>query len=190
MSNNLLSGHQGLCISRAVLHWVRPNKGKIRIARLQSKKITVRGTFVKVCCFSPKDKFRYFNFIGTDLFGKHKANSIAAAILEDAPAGTDPIFLLNLLAIFYDEAISAFERQWLLNGCLTHLRRLSRSVGVVVNVCTPRVANPENGVLLATLRASSAVVCLLTKSHQELISWTILTSFMNARSPGSVSQAR
>ncbi len=78
-----------------------------------------------------------------------------AALLEDTPAGTAPIILLDLLSTFYDETVSAFERRRLLNGCLTHLRRLSQGAGVVVSVCTPRIASPENDALLAALRAGA-----------------------------------
>ena len=78
-----------------------------------------------------------------------------AALLEDTPAGTAPVLLLDFLSTFYDEAVSAFERRRLLEGCLVQLRRLSRAAGVAVSICPPKIASPENGALLATLRAAA-----------------------------------
>ena len=78
-----------------------------------------------------------------------------AALLEDTPAGAAPVLLLDFLSTFYDEAVSAFERRRLLEGCLVQLRRLSREAGVAVSVSSPKMASPENGALLATLRAAA-----------------------------------
>jgi len=76
-------------------------------------------------------------------------------LLEETPAGPAPVLLLDLLATFYDEAVSAFERRRLLEGCLAALRRLSRAAGVAVSVCPPKIASPENGALLAALHAAA-----------------------------------
>jgi len=78
-----------------------------------------------------------------------------AALLENTPAGPAPVLVLDFLATFYDEAVSAFERRRLLAGCLVDLRRLSREAGVAVGVCPPKVASPENGALLAALHAAA-----------------------------------
>jgi hypothetical protein len=78
-----------------------------------------------------------------------------AALLEATPQSAAPVLLLDFLATFYDEAVSAFERRRLLEGCLVQLRRLSREAGVAVSICLPAVASPENGGLLATLRAAA-----------------------------------
>jgi hypothetical protein len=77
------------------------------------------------------------------------------ALLEDTPAGTAPVLLLDFLSTFYDEAVSAFERRRLLEGCLVQLRRLSRAAGVAVSICPPKIASPENGALLAALHAAA-----------------------------------
>jgi hypothetical protein len=65
------------------------------------------------------------------------------------------VLLLDFLSTFYDEAVSAFERRRLLEGCLVQLRRLSRAAGVAVGICPPKIASPENGALLAALRAAA-----------------------------------
>jgi hypothetical protein len=83
-----------------------------------------------------------------------------AALLEDTPAGAAPVLLLDFLSTFYDEAVSAFERRRLLEGCLVELRRLSRGAGVAVSICLPKVASPENGALLASLHAAADGVWL------------------------------
>lgn len=81
-----------------------------------------------------------------------------AALLEDTPAGDCPIFLLDFLATFYDEAVSALERRRLLDGCLVQLRRLGRTRGVVVSACPPAVPGPENLGLLEALRSAAGQV--------------------------------
>ncbi len=78
-----------------------------------------------------------------------------AALLEATPAGPAPLLLLDFLFTFYDEAVSAFERRRLLEGCLIRLRSLSRAGGVLVSACLPNVASPENHALLSALRAAA-----------------------------------
>lgn len=76
-------------------------------------------------------------------------------LLENTPAGHGPVLLLDLLSTFYDEAVSIFERRRLLNDCLFHLSRLSRSSGVVVSVSLSKAASQENEALLASLAAAA-----------------------------------
>jgi hypothetical protein len=78
-----------------------------------------------------------------------------AALLEATDEGRAPLILLDFLATFYDEAVSAFERRRLLEGCLVQLRRLSRGAGVAVSACPPKVASAENETLLASLQAAA-----------------------------------
>lgn len=78
-----------------------------------------------------------------------------AALLESTVEGPTPLLLLDFLATFYDEAVSAFERRRLLEGCLVQLHRLSRAAGVLVSISPPAVPSPENGALLASLRAAA-----------------------------------
>jgi len=81
-----------------------------------------------------------------------------AALLEGTPEGDCPLFLLDFLATFYDEAVSALERGRLLSGCLDELARLSRTRQVAVSACPPAVPGPENLGLLARLRAAAGGV--------------------------------
>ena len=78
-----------------------------------------------------------------------------AALLEATLESPTPLLLLDFLATFYDEAVSAFERRRLLENCLIQLRRLSRAAGVLVSISPPAVPTPETGVLLASLRAAA-----------------------------------
>jgi hypothetical protein len=81
-----------------------------------------------------------------------------AALLEETAAGDCPLFLLDFLATFYDEAVSSLERHRLLSGCLDELARLSRTRQVAVSACPPAVPGPENLRLLARLRAAAGGV--------------------------------
>jgi hypothetical protein len=81
-----------------------------------------------------------------------------AALLEEAPVGDCPLFLLDFLATFYDEAVSAPERRRLLDGCLAQLGRLSRTRGVAVSACLPAVPGSEDLGLLEALRSAAGQV--------------------------------
>lgn len=54
-----------------------------------------------------------------------------AELIENAPAGPEPLFILDLLATFYDESVPLRDSQRLLATTLTHLRRLA-AVGPVI----------------------------------------------------------
>src|SRR3989304_5393231 len=48
-----------------------------------------------------------------------------AELIENAPAGPEPLFVLDLLATFYDESVPLRDSERLLATTLTHLRRLA-----------------------------------------------------------------
>jgi len=54
------------------------------------------------------------------------------ALLAGQPAGSQPRVILDLLSTFYDENVPQLERTHLLENCLTHLQRLSRSAPLIV----------------------------------------------------------
>lgn len=81
----------------------------------------------------------------------------ALAMLEDTPAETFPVVILDLLCTFYDENVRLVERQRLLMRCTQALQRIGRQapVGVVVY---QRPERPETPLLLKTLERAAGQV--------------------------------
>lgn len=80
----------------------------------------------------------------------------AAAMLAELPTDARPLLVLDLLATFYDESVSLPESQRLLQACLVHLQRLSRSAPVVVSAKPPAPRRNGRTVLVETLQAAAS----------------------------------
>ena len=80
----------------------------------------------------------------------------AAAMLAELPTDARPLLVLDLLATFYDESVSLPESQRLLQACLAHLQRLSRSAPVVVSAKPPAPRRDGRTVLVETLQAAAS----------------------------------
>jgi hypothetical protein len=78
------------------------------------------------------------------------------ALLRDAPEQPSPLFVLDLLATFYDENVPLGERLRLLRACLSELRRLSRAAPVAVSAGV-RAQSAESAALLDIVTASARV---------------------------------
>ncbi|MCB9135812.1 MAG: hypothetical protein H6636_10330 [Anaerolineales bacterium] len=72
-------------------------------------------------------------------------------LLEETPASNIPQLILDFLATFYDESISAAESYRLLGVALGHLNRLRKSAPVIVSIHPPRVHQPDRERLVEAL---------------------------------------
>ena len=79
----------------------------------------------------------------------------AAAMLADMPGDARPLLVMDLLATFYDESVNLGESCRLLQGCVTHLQRLSRSAPVVVSAKPPAAVRAGRAVLIETLQSAA-----------------------------------
>jgi hypothetical protein len=61
-----------------------------------------------------------------------------AELIENAPLGDEPLFVLDLLATFYDESVPLRDSERLLATTLTHLKRLAAAAPVIVGAHEPR----------------------------------------------------
>lgn len=84
-----------------------------------------------------------------------------AQLIEASPATSAPLFVLDLLATFYDESIPLRDSERLLNTTLTHLKRLAAAGPVVVGTQEPRTLVKERWSLLDQLQASADGAWLL-----------------------------
>ncbi|MCI0521839.1 MAG: hypothetical protein L0Z70_16460 [Chloroflexi bacterium] len=78
------------------------------------------------------------------------------ALLRGAAAQPSPLFVLDLLATFYDENVSLSERQRLLRACMAELRRLSRAAPVAASAGV-RAQSAETAALLDIVAASARI---------------------------------
>ncbi len=61
-----------------------------------------------------------------------------AELIENAPASPEPLFVLDLLATFYDESVPLRDSERLLGTTLTHLKRLAAVAPVIVGAHEPQ----------------------------------------------------
>ena len=61
-----------------------------------------------------------------------------AELIESAPVGPEPLFVLDLLATFYDESVPLRDGERLLGTTLTHLKRLAAAAPVLVGAHEPQ----------------------------------------------------
>jgi len=84
-----------------------------------------------------------------------------AELIETAPAGPEPLFVLDLLATFYDESVPLRDSERLLATTLTHLRRLAAVGPVVVGGREPQTLVKERWLLLDQLQAAADAAWML-----------------------------
>lgn len=84
-----------------------------------------------------------------------------AQLIEASPATRAPLFVLDLLATFYDESVPLRDSERLLSTTLTHLKRLAAAGPVVVGTQEPRTLVKERWSLLDQLQASADGAWLL-----------------------------
>lgn len=84
-----------------------------------------------------------------------------AQLVEASPSEAEPLFILDLLATFYDESVSLRDSERLLATTLTHLKRLASAGPVVVGAQEPRTLVKERWSLLDQLQASADGAWLL-----------------------------
>ena len=84
-----------------------------------------------------------------------------AARIENTPAGSEPIFVLDLLTTFYDENVSLRDSERLLATTISHLKRLAAVSPVIVGAREPRHLVKERWALLDQLQVASDIAWLL-----------------------------
>jgi hypothetical protein len=88
------------------------------------------------------------------------------ALMSEACSEKSPLLVLDLLATFFDEAVSLGEARRLLQIVIRHLDRLSQDAPVVVSV-RPSRYNPERNILLADIeKMADEVLELFVYSDQ------------------------
>ncbi|NJN44424.1 MAG: hypothetical protein HC806_06700 [Anaerolineae bacterium] len=63
-------------------------------------------------------------------------------LLEETPASAIPHLILDFLATFYDESVSAAESYRLLSVAIGHLNRLRKFAPLIISVHPARFTNP------------------------------------------------
>jgi hypothetical protein len=84
-----------------------------------------------------------------------------AELIENAPASPEPLFVLELLATFYDESVPLADSERLLATTLTHLKRLAAAGPVIVGACEPQTLVKDRWVLLDRLQTAADAAWLL-----------------------------
>jgi hypothetical protein len=84
-----------------------------------------------------------------------------AELIENAPTGPEPLFVLDLLATFYDESVPLRDSERLLATTLTHLRRLASVGPVIVGGREPQSLVKERWLLLDQLQTAADAVWIL-----------------------------
>jgi hypothetical protein len=84
-----------------------------------------------------------------------------AELIENAPAGPEPLFVLDLLATFYDESVPLRDSERLLATTLAHLRRLAAVGPVIVGGREPQSLVKERWLLLDQLQAAADAAWML-----------------------------
>jgi hypothetical protein len=84
-----------------------------------------------------------------------------AELIENAPPGSEPLIVLELLATFYDESVPLRDSERLLATTLAHLRRLAAAGPVIVGAREPQTLVKERWLLLDQLQASADAAWML-----------------------------
>jgi hypothetical protein len=92
-----------------------------------------------------------------------------AELIETAPAGPEPLFVLDLLATFYDESVPLRDSERLLATVLTHLRRLAAVGPVIVGGREPQTLVKERWLLLDQLQAAADAAWMLRPPPAEAV---------------------
>jgi hypothetical protein len=80
------------------------------------------------------------------------------SLLEGISFTPASIVCLDFLSTFFDESLPARERQRLLEACLPHFTRLSRSANLIVAISPPRVILPETATFLELLQNAAGTI--------------------------------
>lgn len=78
-----------------------------------------------------------------------------AELIENTPPGADPLFVLDLLATFYDESVPLRDTERLLLTTITHLKRLAAFGPVIVGAREPRSLVKDRWMLLDHLQVAA-----------------------------------
>jgi len=84
-----------------------------------------------------------------------------AELIENSPAGSGPVFVLDLLSTFYDESVPIRDSERLLDSTIAHLHRLAASGPVVVGAREPRTLVKDRWTLLEQLQTGADRTWLL-----------------------------
>jgi hypothetical protein len=84
-----------------------------------------------------------------------------AELIENAPAGPEPLFVLDLLATFYDESVPLRDSERLLESSISHLKRLAAAGPVIVGARQPQSLVKERWTLLDRLETAADAAWML-----------------------------
>lgn len=84
-----------------------------------------------------------------------------AELIETAPAGPEPLFVLELLATFYDESVPLADSERLLTTTIANLKRLAAAGPVVVGAREPQTLVKDRWALLDRLQSAADAAWLL-----------------------------
>jgi hypothetical protein len=84
-----------------------------------------------------------------------------AELIETAPAGPEPLFVLELLATFYDESVPLADSERLLTTTIANLKRLAAAGPVVVGAREPQMLVKDRWALLDRLQSAADAAWLL-----------------------------
>jgi hypothetical protein len=90
-----------------------------------------------------------------------------AELIENTPADSRPLFVLELLATFYDESVPLRDSERLLTTTLAHLKRLATSGPVIVGAREPRSLVKDRWALLDRLQAAADAAWMLRPPEGE-----------------------
>ena len=89
-----------------------------------------------------------------------------AELIETAPASPEPLFVLELLATFYDESVPLADSERLLTSTIAHLKRLAAMGPVIVGAREPQSLVKDRWALLDRLQAAADAAWLLRPPPQ------------------------
>jgi hypothetical protein len=84
-----------------------------------------------------------------------------AELIENAPAGPEPLFVLEMLSTFYDESIPLADSERLLTTTIAHLKRLAATGPVIIGAREPQTLVKDRWALLDRLQAAADASWLL-----------------------------
>ena len=84
-----------------------------------------------------------------------------AELIENAPASPEPLFVLDLLATFYDESVPLRDSERLLESSISHLKRLAAAGPVIVGARQPQSLVKERWTLLDRLETAADAAWML-----------------------------
>jgi hypothetical protein len=84
-----------------------------------------------------------------------------AELIENAPVGHEPLFVLDLLSTFYDESVPLRDSERLLATTLSHLKRLAAAAPVIVGAHEPQTLVKERWLLLDHLQTAADAAWML-----------------------------